>query len=407
MASIRLPSTAGTRTALAILLLALSPGVRAQALADAIEQAWLRDPLAAPLEAREDEVRARVDLADRFVPGAPSASVGVLDDRFHRDAGAQKWEVEVGVPLWLPGQQSARRAEARSLQEQLPAQRALSRWTVAGEVRARWWALAAARAAHDLALRRAETARALESNVMRRFETGDLARMDANLARNERLAAEAEVVQAGALVQAQEARLRALTGVNAPSVLPGERAVVPLPALEEHPQWQAASAAARAAEAVLLATVKSDRPAPRVALRMERDRGAIAEPFSNAVGVRVSVPFSWEPQQRQQTSAARAERLRADAELATLRLRLQAAVDSARAEFDAAQRQLEIASVRQATTTDNLQLAERAFSLGETDLTSLLRVRATALEADQFEARQRIALEAARSQLNQALGAVP
>ena len=76
-------------------------------------------------------------------------------------------------------------------------------------------------------------------------------------------------------------------------------------------------------------------------------------------------------------------------------------------DLDAAERQLGIASARQAATADNLRLAERSFSLGETDLTSLLRVRANALEADLFEARQRIALEAARSHLNQALGVVP
>lgn len=403
----RLPPTAALYMALALLPLGHSTAARAQALADAIEQAWSRNPVVASLEAREEEARARRDLADRVVPGAPSASVGVLDDRFHRDEGARKWEVELGVPLWLPGQQAARRAEARSLQEQVPAQTALLRWTLSGDVRTRWWALAAARAAHDLATHRAETARALESNVARRFESGDLARIDANLARNERLAADAEVVQARALVQAHEASLRAITGVDAPPALPGEKAVVPSPSLEEHPQWQAASAAARVADAALLATVKSDRAAPRVALRMERDRGAIAEPFSNAVGIRISVPFSWEPQVRQQTAAVRAERLRTDAELATLRLRLQSAVDSARAALAAAQRQLEIASARQAATADNLQLAERAFALGETDLTSLLRVRANALEADQFEARQRIALEAARSQLNQALGVMP
>jgi len=403
----RFPRTAATNLALAPLLLASSPGARAQSLADAFEQAWLRNPLASSLEARQDEALARIDLADRLVPGAPAASLAAQGDRFHRDEGAQKWEMELGVPLWLPGQQSARQAEARSLQEQVQAQRPLLRLALAGEVRTRWWALAAARTARELALRRVQTARELESSVMRRFETGDLARLDANLARNERLAAEAEAVQAQASVQAQEASLRALTGVEAPPVLEGEAAAVQSIAPEEHPQWVAARAAARAADATLLATLKSDRAAPRVALRMERDRGASAEPFSNAVGVQVSIPFSWEPQVRQQTAAARAERLRAEAELATTRLRLQTVVDTARAELEAVERQLRIASARQAATADNLRLAERSFSLGETDLTSLLRVRATALEADLFAARQRVSLEAARSQLNQALGVVP
>lgn len=398
---------AATHLALALWLLASSSGARAQSLADAIEQAWLRNPLASSLEAREDEALARVDLADRLVPGAPAASLAAQDDRFHRDDGAQKWEAELGVPVWLPGQQAARRAEARSLQVQVHAQRALLRWTLAGEVRTRWWALAAARTARELALRRLETAGELESNVVRRFETGDLARLDANLARDERLVAEAEAVQAQARVQALEASLRAITGAEAPPVLQGEAAAPQSVALEEHPQWMAARAAARAADATLLATVKSDRAAPRVALRVERDRGASAERFSNAVGVQVSIPFSWEPQLRQQTAAARAERVRAEAELAATKLRLQTAVDTARAELEAVERRLRIASARQAATADNLRLAERSFSLGETDLTSLLRVRAAALEADLFAARQRVALEAARSQWNQTLGVMP
>lgn len=396
---------AGAKRALAILLLA-SAGVRAQSLADAIERAWSHHPAAATLDARRDEAGARAELADRWVPGPPSATVSALGDRFHRNDGAQKWEVEVGVPLWLPGQQAARQAEARSLQEQAAAQAALLRWTLAGDVRAQWWSLALARAARELALRRVDAARELEATVTRRFESGDLARMDANLARNERLAAEADVVQAQALVRAQEASLRAITGADAPSVLVAETAAQ-FRQIEAHPQWIAASTAARAAGAALLATAKSDRDAPHVALRMERDRSAHGEPFSNAIGVQVRVPFSWEPQVRQRTAAARAERSRAEAEIVATRLRLQAALERARVELDAAERQLVIARARQVATADNLRLAERSFSLGETDLTSLLRVRASAFEADLLEARQRIALDAAVSQLNQTLGVVP
>lgn len=401
----RVAGTFGATLAVALLMSAAD--LRGQTLAESIEQAWSRDPVAAALDAREEEARARADLAARFVPGAPSASVAALDDRLHRDDGAQKWEMEVGVPLWLPGQRSAHQAEARARQDELAARRASLRWAIAGEVRTRWWSLAGARAARDLALRRVDTARALESDVLRRFESGDLARFDANLAQAERLSAEADAVQAQALVQAQEAGLRAITGTDAPSVLAGETVEAQVWSLEDHPQWQAWNAAVRVAAATLLATAKSDRAAPHVALRMERDRGGRGEPFSNAIGVQVSIPFSWEPQVRQQTAAARAERARVEAELAATRLRLQAGVESTRAALDAAERRLAIARAQRLATADNLQLAERSFSLGETDLTSLLRVRSSAFEAQLLEARQRIAVDAARSQLNQALGVVP
>ncbi len=395
------------RIALALLMLASAPAAGAQTLAQALEQAWLRYPPAAALEAQGDEAAARVDLADRVVPGAPSATVAARGDRFHRDDGARKWEMEVGVPIWLPGQQAARRSEARALREEVDARRSLLQWTLSGELRVQWWSVASARAARELASRRLDTARQLESDVLRRFESGDLARFDANLARNERLAAEAELAQATAIVQQHEAGLRALTGMGVPSALAGETIATGRLRLEDHPQWRAADAGTRLADAALLATVKSDRAAPHVALRMERDRGDRAAPFANSVGVQLSIPFSWEPQLRRQTAAARAERSRAGAELASIALRLQAAVDSARASLEAAERQMGIARTRQALAADNLRLSERSFALGETDLTSLLRVRAIALEADLLEARQRIASDATRSQLNQALGVLP
>lgn len=129
--------------------------------------------------------------------------------------------------------------------------------------------------------------------------------------------------------------------------------------------------------------------------------------FANVIGVEVSIPFFWEPQVQLQTAGARGELARAQAAAAAARLRLQAAVDGARAEHEAAARQLDIARERLAATADNLGLAERSFALGETDLASLLRVRAAALEAERLLTTQRIALDAARSQLNQALGIVP
>ncbi|MFO1280845.1 MAG: hypothetical protein U1F51_00005, partial [Burkholderiales bacterium] len=83
-------------------------GARAQTLANAFEQAWFRDPIAATLDARGAEASARADAASAATPGPAAASFGVLSDRMNRNEGAQKWEAELSVPLWLPGQQAAR-----------------------------------------------------------------------------------------------------------------------------------------------------------------------------------------------------------------------------------------------------------------------------------------------------------
>ena len=147
--------------------------VRAQGLSDAFERAWARYPLASSLEARDAEARARAEVAAGMTPGPAAVSLSALSDRLNRNRGAEKWEIEVGVPLWLPGQQAARQAHARSAVADVNAQEAALRLLVARDVRATWWALAAARNARDLALRRVTTARTLESDVLRRFEAGE------------------------------------------------------------------------------------------------------------------------------------------------------------------------------------------------------------------------------------------
>ena len=392
----------------AALVAVAASGTGAQELADAFERAWSRHPLAASLDARDAEARARAEVAAAMTPGPAAASLSALSDRMHRSQGAQKWEVELGVPLWLPGQQAARQAQARIAVGEIGAQRAALRLQVAGQVRARWWAMATARNTRELAVRRAATARTLESDVLRRFTAGDLARLDANLARNERLAAEGEAVDAQIAVLGAQANYRELTGVDAPTVLSVETQGPQQAFLENHPQLLAATATSQLARAALLVSTKSDRDAPQLAVRMERDRsGGGAEPFSNMVGLKLTIPFSSGALLRQQTAAALAETSRAEAELAQTGTRLAIEIERAHATLDAAQRQRETAQRRRELAADNLQLAEKAFSLGETDLITLLRVRATELDAEVFYAREQVAREAARSQLNQALGVLP
>jgi cobalt-zinc-cadmium efflux system outer membrane protein len=74
---------------------------------------------------------------------------------------------------------------------------------------------------------------------------------------------------------------------------------------------------------------------------------------------------------------------------------------------DAAERQFALAAQSSRLATDNLRLAERAFALGETDLPTLLRVRAASWDADANLERRRFARAGAVSRWNQAIGVLP
>jgi outer membrane protein, heavy metal efflux system len=411
------------RTLALIFGLVLTLPTQAQTLADALEQAWSRQPLALSGAARTAEAQARADAAAGITPGPASISLSNLNDRAGRNLGKQEWEIEMAVPLWLPGQKAARQAEAASTQNELVARRRALRWQIAGEVRDAWWAVAAARNGNDLAKRRVTTARELEAEVLRRFRVGELARIDANLAQNERLAAEAELADAENLLLQAEHVYRGLTGVAAPAVLEAEsvatnvtknlaknmadKVAATQESRADHPQLVAVAATAQLARARLKVAAENRRDAPELALRMARDRSDFTEPYSNAIGVKLTIPFSFGPRVRQENSAARAELEQADAELALAHLKLELETERAGRNLDSAERQLVMAQQRRDLSADTLRLAEKSFSLGESGLPALLRARAAAFEAEALLDRQQVALAASRSRINQTLGVLP
>lgn len=398
---------------LALPTLAADTPFASTGLARALEQAWRLHPQAAGLDAREAAARAAQEVAAGLTPEPPSVAIGSLNDRYNRNLGRQEWEVGLAVPLWLPGQKAAREAEAATRVEEAAAKRVALRWELAGVLREAWWALAAARNVNALATRRLATAQALEADVRRRYTVGELSRIDANLAQAEVLAASAEQAETEtALLQAEQA-LRTLTGTVALQDM-GEEAPTTrvrsggLPGVPDaHPSLIAAAAAARSARARVTVADESRRAAPELALRVVRERGDFAEPYANTVGIRLKIPFSSGPLVRRETSAAKADADQADAEMVRAQTRIQLEAERADRALASSERQFLMAQERRQLSAENLRLSEKAFSLGESDLATLLRIRAAAFDAEAFLDRQRVARAAAISRLNQALGVLP
>lgn len=404
---------------LGLLLLVLGgQGALAQApatdLANALTQASARDPQVAQLSARLTQAQAGIDIARGFTPGPAAISLNHLSDRLQRDQGRREWEVELATPLWLPGQQGASQHQAERTLAELQARLTLRQLELAGELRNNWWQLAQARAARELAQRRLQTATALEQAVQRRYQSGDIARVDANLARAERLSAQAEALEAdAALLQAQQA-YSSLTGLPPPTALPPE-ATAPQPQADspspeahtDHPQWQALQSAVALANSRLALVDSSRRDAPELALRWTTQRSDALNPYDQAVGIKLTVPLSSGNRVRQEGAGARADLAQAERELALLGIQLDQALQRAQRELATAQAQLELATTRRELTADNLKLAQRAFNLGEQDLPTLLRARSADHEAQAWLTRQRIAYQAAASHLQQARGLLP
>ena len=385
----------------------LAAASNAQTIGNALEQAWGRHPQAQVFSVREAETKARVEVAAGLTPTPASMSLSNVSDRLNADAGKDSWELEVAMPMWLPGQRAARGREADSAEAEVSARKLALRLQLAGEVRDAWWALAGARNALDLAVHRETAAKTLHADVARRFKAGELARLDANLADGERLAAEGEVLAAQSAVRQAEQAYRILTGTDAPDILAEEVVPATRTLASIHPQLAAMQSLAQLAQARMGVAQQTRRDAPELALRWVRDRGDFNAGYATSVGIKLTVPFASGARFRQETSAAQAEVLQAEAELALTQQRL--ALDAARAQRDTevAQQQLTKAQERLALTADTLRLSEKTFALGESDLSTLLRARHAAFEAQANLNRQHIARAASFSRLNQSLGVMP
>lgn len=378
-----------------------------QSLSQALEQAWSRHSQAGALNARMEQAQAQAELSSALTPAAPSLSLSNATDRLNARTGKDAWELELAVPLWLPGQSAARVAESNNTAAEVVARRAALRLQLAGELRDAWWAVGAARYAVNLAGRREGAARALASDVVRRFKAGELARVDANLAQNEQLAAESELLESQSVLRQAEQTYRLLTGVEAPAVLTQEVSAAGLVDESTHPQLAAAQAVAELAQARLNVAEKTRRDAPELALRLVRDRGDFSAAYANSIGVKLTLPFSSGARVQQDRSVAQIEVAQTQAELILARQRVLSDQTRARLDVEVAQQQLVKAQARMALTADNLALVEKSFAMGESDLSTLLRSRSAAFETETFVARQQIAYFLGVSRLNQSLGVSP
>ena len=396
-----------------LLTLALTTGAlstlpaQAQNLTHALEQAWTRSPLTAVNDARLFEAQARAESSNTWLPGAATVSAALLNDQLNANRGRQEMELEVAVPLWLPGQRAARQAEASRIHNDVIARNQVLRLQLAAELRDAWWAVAGARNTLLLAAQRTETARTLEADVMRRYKAGELARVDFNLAQGEHLTAQAEQSDAqNALLQAEQV-YRSITGVAAPTELPSESVVAQRAVSVDHPLLVAATASVQLAQARLKLVQESRRDAPNLAARVVTGRADAAESYANAFGIKLTLPLSFGPRVRQESAAALAELAQSQADLELVARKVALDIDRTHQEWMTAQSQLTGVQKRRVLSMDTVVMAEKSFALGESDLASLLRARAADFDAQAALNRQHINAATTVSRLNQAMGVLP
>jgi outer membrane protein TolC len=414
-----------------------SPAGLADAVAGAMEQAGqlIR---AEALIGESDAVRRQ---AGAWIADDPALRLKGVSDQLTGDDGAYEFEALVELPLWLPGQRRARLELASSLGLRADALSRLLHWEVAGAVRDAVWEAELA----DVRLRQTaaayEAARALEAVVAKRFEAGELARLDLLTAAQETLALQAELTAALAAQEQAMAAYAQLTGrqtlpkppnwppdvsLNRPTDLQaaadattggegmasatsldaaigGERIALP----DDHPLLADAGAALSGARAERTRVASDRRGNPVLSLGGKRTRDARSAPTDDALQLEVVIPFGLPSQSAPEIAASERQVTERLAELHRLRREAERELVAALLGRRGAAAALLVAERRARLAEDGLAVAERAFELGETNLGERLRAERRAREAKLDLALRRAEQGQALARVNQALGIIP
>jgi outer membrane protein TolC len=344
--------------------------------------------------------------ADSLLPGAPTIVLSHRSDQLQRNVGQRESYIGVALPLWLPGQRDARQNQAQADQSALEAAIQAQRLKLAGELREAIWQLKRVTVQSTIDAERVQTARVLAEDVAKRVQAGELAKTDLNLAQNEWRSAQAIQLQNHNVLLQSQQTLATLTGT---SDLPEDSAesVQVKPLQDNHPLLKEGRQAVAAAQAQVRVIGESQREQPELEFGTFRDRGNLGEGYNNSIELKLRIPLATAARNQPRVSAAQTSLTNAQSEYTRTRLTLEYQQQRAQQALHTTDQLLDLARQQRSAAQENLTLTQKAFTLGEAALFSLLQTRSAAFDAEQNFQQQEIAQALARARLNQAQGVLP
>ncbi len=375
-------------------------------LHDVTEKAFARNPMQASLQAKKFGVDARNVMAKSLLPYAPAVSMQHQTDGIASARGERDWQAEVELPVWLPSQRGARQGVADASNEDLQKNRENTRLESAGKVRDALWDIAMNTQLYEVAAKKLEATKKLEEDVKKRYQAGELAKVDWMLAEQETLAAERVLVRAEAEMMHARHRYIVLTGLSdMPAQYEEKRSDIE--DYDQSPLWIAAESRVSVTERVRELVRVERRENPQVLINARTMRGPFDNAYNDSVGVRVRIPLD---------SQVRSAPLQASAEEAvgsamtdrdSIRFNLETALHEAEHNLSVSQEELRIATKQHEIAQESLRLARKAFQLGEIDLVNLVRVQTQTFEAERAYQIRQIQLKWDIARYNQAVGVLP
>lgn len=378
----------------------------APSLQAVIQAALQRFPELALPDAVRRQSKAIRQQASALIANDPSLTVRHENDKLTDSFGFRDWEGSVQFPLWLPGQRKRRLDVADATEQEAAALIPFYRWRVSGEVRELLWSIRIARAEVVLAQIALDSARALETDIDRRVQAGELAVTDQILARKETLAREITLNTATAKHSALRHEYQMLTGL---SELP-ENIIEPelrnTDLADEHPALIVAGYRTERARSVRDQSRHEKRASPVLSVGARNERAESGQPFDTIMTLELSLPLGLKGQSAPAIAEAERQLTEQQVDYASVQRDIEKQLVLAANEKQRTVQALKLTRQQQHLAAEGLRLIHRAFELGESDLFTLLQARTQALAAERDLQISQLERGRAVARYNQALGVI-
>ncbi len=376
-------------------------------LHEVLEKTFERNPQQLILQAMSGEVQARYINARGLLPNAPAVSVRHLNDQLASGRGERDWEAEMELPVWLPGQKLARNTVANEAQSGLSASRDGLMLQVAGVVRDALWDISLNEETATLYDARFQTALKLEHDVERRYQAGELAKTDLMLTQNETLLAETVRLRAFAELNHARHRYIALTGLYDFPANTTEALSAINELTDQHPLIREAESKIELAKGERGLVSVERRENPQLILSARSQRGAFDNLHNESLGFKVRIPLDSEVRSAPMMAAAEFGVAKVTADRDRLRLAMEIILHEAEHNLKVTRAEIKLVTKQNIIGQESIRLARKSFSLGETDVVSLLRIQASAFETERALSVKKIQLQWDIARYNQAVGVLP
>jgi outer membrane protein, heavy metal efflux system len=383
----------------------LSPNP-ALSLRQVLDKTIVRNPQQFQLSAEAYQVTARQAMAESWLPNAPAISVYHQNDTLTSARNERDWQVFLEVPIWLPKQRLYRSKVAELSLQDLDSSRESVKLKVAGSLRDALWDIEMNSKQVVLAKQRIALASQLELDVDKKFKAGELAKTDLMLIQQERMQAERQLLLVEAELMHARHRYILLTGLNE---MPAqfEEAISNKADFEQSPIWLAAQSKVNLAQGERELVESEKRENPQVMFNARNSQGAFDTQYNQSLGFTVRIPLDNPGRSGQLQSQAEKQIANAMTDRENLRLAMLADLHEAEHNLNTTKLELDIATRQLEMSREQARLAKKAFTLGESDLTTVLRIQSQAFEVEHTVALRQTQYQWNIARYNQAVGVLP